>query len=88
MTANIPNVAGRAMTVRGPIDPDQLRITLMHEHLFVATTRTYTPDDNTPATEWRLWEQDQTRGWPTCWPFRPALISDCTLRAPPDRRKQ
>ena len=60
MTANVPNMAGKAMTVRGPIDPDHLGITLMHEHLFVATTRTYTPDDNTPATDWRLWEHDLT----------------------------
>ena len=32
----------------------------MHEHLFVATTRTYQPDDNTPATDWYLWEQELT----------------------------
>ena len=60
MTADVPSIAGKAMTVRGPIDPDQLGITLMHEHLFVATTRTYIPDDNTPATDWRLWEQELT----------------------------
>ena len=60
MTANVPNMAGRVMTVRGPIDPDQLGVTLMHEHLFVATTRTYQPDDNTPATDWYLWEQELT----------------------------
>ena len=60
MTANVPNMAGKVMTVRGPIEPGQLGITLMHEHLFVATTRTYMPDDNTPATDWWLWEQDLT----------------------------
>ncbi len=60
MTVNVPNMAGRVMTVRGPIDPGQLGITLMHEHLFVATTRTYMPDDNTPATDWRLWERELT----------------------------
>ena len=60
MTGNVPNLAGRVMTVRGPIDPEQLGITLMHEHLFVATTRTYMPDDNTPATDWRLWDQELT----------------------------
>ena len=60
MTANVPNMAGKAITVRGPIDPNQLGITLMHEHLFVATTRTYTPDDNTPATDWHLWDQALT----------------------------
>ena len=56
----MPNMAGKVMTVRGPIDPDQLGITLMHEHLFVATTRTYAPDDSTPATDWQLWEQELT----------------------------
>ncbi len=60
MTANVPDLAGKVMTVRGPIDPGQLGITLMHEHLFVATTRTYMPDDNTPATDWGLWEQELT----------------------------
>ena len=60
MTADVPNMAGKAMTVHGPIDPDRLGITLMHEHLFVATTRTYQPDDNTPATDWWLWEQGLT----------------------------
>ena len=54
MTASTPNMAGKVMTVRGPIDPGQLGITLMHEHLFVATTETYRPDDNTPATAWWL----------------------------------
>ena len=60
MTATVPNMAGKVMTVRGPIDPDQLGITLMHEHLFVATTKTYMPDNNTPSTDWWLWEQDLT----------------------------
>ena len=37
MTSDVPNMAGRVMTVRGPIDPGQLGITLMHEHLFLTT---------------------------------------------------
>ena len=60
VTANAPNLAGKAMTVLGPIDPGQLGITLMHEHLFLTTNKTYRPDDNTPATDWHLWGQQVT----------------------------
>ena len=60
MTGNVPNIAGRVMTVRGPIDPGQLGVTLMHEHLFITTNKTYRPDDNTPATDWHPWEQNVT----------------------------
>ena len=35
MTANVPNMAGKVITVRGPMDPDVLGPTLMHEHLFI-----------------------------------------------------
>ncbi len=31
----IPNMAGKILTVRGPIDPSQLGQTLMHEHIFI-----------------------------------------------------
>ncbi len=48
------------MTVRGPIDPGQLGPTLMHEHLFIALYKGVEPDDNTPATDWCLWEQEST----------------------------
>jgi phosphotriesterase-related protein len=30
----IPNMAGTVMTVNGPMDPDKLGMTLMHEHIF------------------------------------------------------
>lgn len=46
-----PNNTGKAMTVKGPIDPDELGITLLHEHLFIwgdASTRM--PTTSTPAT--------------------------------------
>ena len=33
-TSSVPNMAGKAMTVKGSIDPNQLGVTLMHEHLF------------------------------------------------------
>ena len=60
MTANVPNMAGKVMTVRGPINPDQLGPTIMHEHLFIVLTKTYEPDHYTPTTDWALWDQELT----------------------------
>ncbi len=60
MTADLPNSAGQVMTVRGPIEPERVGVTLMHEHLFLTTNKTYAPVGDTPATDWRLWEQDVT----------------------------
>ena len=60
MTANVPNMAGKVITVRGPMDPDQLGSTLMHEHLFITLFKGVEPDDNTPATDWCLWDQELT----------------------------
>src|SRR5579871_4431555 len=34
-TAPIPNLAGKVMTVAGPIDPNALGQTLSHEHIFI-----------------------------------------------------
>ena len=60
MTANVPNMAGKVITVRGPIDPDQLGPTIMHEHLFIVFYRGVEPDHYTPATDWCLWDQELT----------------------------
>ena len=60
MTANVPNMAGKVMTVQGPIAPDELGPTLMHEHLFITLHRAFEPDLYTPATEWSLWEEELT----------------------------
>ncbi|MFD8558151.1 phosphotriesterase family protein [Streptosporangium canum] len=35
----IPNIAGKALTVAGPVDPSTLGETLMHEHVFVDLRR-------------------------------------------------
>lgn len=35
----IPNIAGRVLTVAGPVDPSRLGQTLMHEHVFVDLRR-------------------------------------------------
>ena len=60
MTANVPNMAGKVLTVQGPKDPDVLGPTLMHEHLFIIFYRGVLPDHYTPATDWCLWEQELT----------------------------
>ena len=50
------NLTGKVITVKGPIDPDQLGATIMHEHLFVALLKTAAPDENTPVTDFALWD--------------------------------
>ena len=47
------------MTVRGPIDPSRLGITLTHEHLFSDISKFLLPTYNTPASEMALWEENQ-----------------------------
>jgi phosphotriesterase-related protein len=44
---NIPNMAGKVLTVNGPIDPDQLGTTITHEHVFIDFT---VPDET--AERW------------------------------------
>ena len=56
----IPNIAGQAMTVRGPIDPSQLGVAIMHEHLFLELAHTILPTFDTPATELAMWNQKLT----------------------------
>ncbi len=67
-----PSMAGRIVTVQGPIDPAQLGFTLSHEHIFIDLRRTHLPyrrwvvrDDHIvadppgedfPATEMARWE--------------------------------
>ena len=67
-----PNLAGKALTVRGPVDPDQLGVTLTHEHIFIDLRKTHLPhrtwvvegdrlqadrpDEDFPATELAVWE--------------------------------
>lgn len=46
---NIPNLEGKALTVLGPVMPESLGATLMHEHIFIDIRR---PAHNTrPGTE-------------------------------------
>ena len=50
------------MTVKGPIDPDKLGITIMHEHLFMGGVFEFSPapDRFTPATEAAQWHEKLT----------------------------
>ena len=53
----IPNMAGKVQTVRGPIDPGQLGVTLPHEHFFADLRMYFQPTFYTPATEIALLDQ-------------------------------
>ena len=50
-------MTGKVLTVRGAIDPEELGVTIMHEHLFIALLKTVAPDENTPISEYALWDQ-------------------------------
>ena len=51
---------GKIMTVAGPIDPDDLGTTIMHEHLFIALTKQVAPDERSPASDVALWREKLT----------------------------
>ena len=54
------DMTGKAMTVRGPVEPGRLGITIMHEHLFIDFRRGSAPDESTPATEWAFSDEPLT----------------------------
>ena len=56
------NMTGKVMSVKGPIDPESLGITLMHEHLFMAGVfeGRDKPDRFVPATESAIWYEKVT----------------------------
>ena len=58
--STVPNMADKVISVNGPLDPDRLGITLMHEHLFIEIWKHFSPAYNAPATEVALWEQKLT----------------------------
>ena len=71
-------MSGKVVTVRGPIEPDTLGVTLMHEHLFVDLRKNHLPHlklvsqegrsepimttEDFPATELALWEAKVSPG--------------------------
>ena len=56
----IPSLAGKALTVNGPLDPGDLGSTIMHEHLFIDLWKDKAPAFNAPVTEAALWDQKLT----------------------------
>ena len=46
----VVNMTGKAMTVRGEVDPDRLGVTLMHEHLYIDLRRNHLPPQQSTAT--------------------------------------
>jgi phosphotriesterase-related protein len=75
---SIPDFTGNVLTVLGPIPPNQLGATLMHEHLFIDLRRTHLPypiqvqmdghsepvltSEDFPATELMLYESKVNLG--------------------------
>ena len=49
------SMTGKAMTVAGPLEPDQLGFTLMHEHLYLDLRKNHWPDADSTATELDSW---------------------------------
>ncbi len=39
----VPDMSGKAVTVLGPVEPDELGFTLTHEHIFVDLRKTHLP---------------------------------------------
>ena len=54
------NMAGKVITVNGPMDPEQLGATIMHEHIFIDFWRDKTLGFNAPATDVEIWDQKLT----------------------------
>ncbi len=62
-TTSASEITGNVMTVKGPIDPENLGITLMHEHLLLDMLDSYpayTPDCFAPITEAVQWHEKLT----------------------------
>ena len=51
----MPLITGKALTVSGPIEPDQLGFTLMHEHLYLDLRKNHWPVPESTATQLDQW---------------------------------
>ena len=61
VSKSMANMTEKVMTVKGPIDPENLGITLMHEHVFISPRGAGIPPDRfVPATESALWYEKVT----------------------------
>ncbi len=54
------NMAGKVITVNGPMDPGQVGAAIMHEHVFIDFWRDKTLGFNAPATDVEIWDQKLT----------------------------
>ena len=54
--ASASDITGKAMTVRGPVGPDELGMSLMHEHLFLDVRKNHLPPPDVTSTELAVWE--------------------------------
>lgn len=70
--ASVRASAGKAVTTRGEVDPAELGVTLMHEHLFVDWFPRFAPTDARRGVEGGLIRQMQESGWPV--PFSAAQV--------------
>jgi phosphotriesterase-related protein len=62
LTPEAPNLAGKVLTVNGPVAPEQLGISLMHEHLFCDLWKEVVIDNTTPAEDLVLVDQKLSLG--------------------------
>lgn len=60
----IPNMAGKVLTVKGPIEPDQLGVTLHHEHLFLDLRKTHLPYRTWVVKDDKLVAEDANEDYP------------------------
>ncbi len=51
------NIAGNVLTVNGLVDPEDLGISIMHEHIILDISHDPVPGFNAPATDLDLWQQ-------------------------------
>ena len=55
------SMSNKAITVRGPIDPSQLGVTIVHEHILLGIMGRFgNPGDDTPVTDAALWTEKLT----------------------------
>ena len=59
-TNSIANIAGSVLTVNGLVDPDDVGIALMHEHVLVDISVDKAPRFSAPVTDLDLWQQKLT----------------------------
>ena len=57
-------VTGKVVTVRGPVAPDDLGVTIMHEHLFIDLRKSHQPHKKWAYPGGRPWPGMENEGFP------------------------